>query len=626
MRGLTIQMQIISSLILTVGSLFFIILLLVSYFSKTRFDSIKNKLYRYFLITVVILLITELFPPIYYYYGNSKYIYFLLVRIHWSTGIPWSLFLFLYSQCFLKNIKAENLKILLNENKLCRFYTIFTAIYSLGFFIFNFSDVSSMKSFTYIPGNAAYYTLVHCAITVLILILQTTFASKDIPLRKKITILVMLIELILIFSLQLKFINIAFIGLGSALQMYFLYFTIENPDISMQNELETVKSEIENSNRAKSDFLSNMSHEIRTPMNAIIGFSETLLNDPNFDEESAKNDIKHISSAGNSLLEIINNILDISKIESGSETLDKKEYSLASIIMELSSIIEARLENKSIKFIKNIDSEIPSKLYGDSVKLFQILLNILTNAAKYTEVGKIVFTVNKTIEGDYVKLNFKVADTGYGIKKEDYDKLFEKFARLETATTNEIEGTGLGLVITKKYVDLMDGKIWFESEYGVGTTFYVELKQKIIDRNPIGEIEKPVVTDNKVEHIDCSAYKVLIVDDNKLNLKVAQRILSEYKFNIETVDSGKDCVYKIKEGNHYDMIFLDHMMPEMDGIETFHILKKLVGYKIPPVVMLTANAITGMREMYLKEGFDEYLSKPINAIELNKIINKYFKK
>ena len=203
--------------------------------------------------------------------------------------------------------------------------------------------------------------------------------------------------------------------------------------------------------------------------------------------------------------------------------------------------------------------------------------------------------------------------------------MFEKFSRLQSATQNEIEGTGLGLVITKKYVDLMQGKIWFDSEYEVGTTFYIDLTQKIVNLSKIGDIKEPIKPINDIDYLDCSGKRVLIVDDNKLNIKVASRLLEPYKFEIETVTSGKECIYKIKEGNNYDIIFLDHMMPGMDGIEVVHILRKLEGYKLPYIVALTANAITGMRQMYLSEGFDEYLSKPINVSELNKIINKYYK-
>ena len=435
-----------------------------------------------------------------------------------------------------------------------------------------------------------------------------------------------IIELLVIFAFQIVFPYIAFLAIGASMQMFFLYFNIENPDLFMIDELERINTDIDRSSKAKSDFLSNMSHEIRTPMNAIVGFSETLLNSTSFDEKSARSDIKNISDAGNNLLEIVNNILDISKIESGRETLELKEYSIGNVVKELSNIIESRLTDKPVKLIVDVDKRIPSKLYGDSTKLFQVLLNILTNSVKYTEVGKIRLSITGEAKGSLENLHIKISDTGYGIKQEDFDKLFEKFSRLENATQNEIEGTGLGLVITKKYVDLMGGKIWFESEYEVGTTFYVDLTQKIINSSEIGEFSEAINEIGNDDILDCSGYKVLIVDDNKLNLRVASRLLSKYHFDIDTVETAKECIYKVKAETHYDIIFLDHMMPEMDGIETLHILRKLDGYELPPIVALTANAITGMREMYLREGFDEYLSKPINIGELDRLINKYFNK
>ena len=225
---------------------------------------------------------------------------------------------------------------------------------------------------------------------------------------------------------------------------------------------------------------------------------------------------------------------------------------------------------------------------------------------------------------DSILLHIKISDTGYGIKKEDFGKLFEKFSRLDNAVSNEIEGTGLGLVITKKFVDLMGGKIWFESEYEVGTTFYVDVPLKVIDPTPIGSVTQTNVTTRVTDFLDCTDFTALVVDDSQLNLKVSERLLKKYNFKVDTANSGKDCIYKFKYGNHYDIIFLDHMMPGMDGIETIRILRRLDDYEIPPIIALTANVMNGMGEKYLAEGFDGYLPMPIDTVELDKIIHKFF--
>lgn len=612
-------------LLLTIGSLFFIGLLMVIYFNKKRFLFIRNKIYRYMLIVSFILLLTEIFSTVLVASGYTSAFSDFLFRIHWFTGIIWFSLLYYYSNCFLKNLEADSLKELIKSNKLFIRRFIEFLIISIIYFFVPFNDLSN-KSVSYIPGPAAIYVLSFCALVVIILVIFTIKNHESIPFRKKVSISLMIIELIIVFICQIMFEHIAISAIGLSLQMFFLYFIIENPDLELITELEQTKKEIDRSNRAKSDFLSNMSHEIRTPMNAIIGFSESILNSKRFNKKSAISDIENISKASNNLLDIINNILDISKIESGIQTLEEREYSLKEMITDLSDIIRQRLKEVPIKFVLDIDEELPDRLYGDYTKIYQILLNLLINAVKYTEVGKIILSVKGTVNLREVKLKFSVKDTGFGIKEEDYNKLFAKFSRLRSATEKEIEGTGLGLIITKEYVELLGGNISFDSTYGVGTTFYVDLSQKIIDRQKIGSIEKIDKITSEITYFDCSKYNVLIVDDNSLNIKVCEKLLSPYKFNITAVTSGKDCIYKIKEGNHYDLIFMDHMMPEMDGIETLNILKKLDCFDIPPVVALTANAITGMKKMYLDAGFDDYLSKPINTKELNRVIVKYFKR
>ncbi len=614
-----------TGLVLTIGSLGFMILLMISYYLQEKPSTMGSKLYRLLLWTTFFLVLSEILPSIWFFYIDHSFEFYLLLRIHWFFGIIWFCVAYIYCFCFLKNINTFKIKDLIKNEIRCTIVTISTIIVLVIFFFLPFKTINTEAEFTYIPGLPAYLTFIYGTVVTMFIVLLMNNRKNEVSSRGRKSSLLLLCDLSIITVLQFTFPRTVLFGLGFTIAVYFLYFYIENPDLMMVNSLEKLRNDIEKSNLAKTDFLSNMSHEIRSPMNAIIGFSETILANPDYDPEQTKSDISHIATSGNNLLDIINNILDISKIESGNETLVQKEYSIGNIIIGLKNMIETRLANRPIKFIAEVDSEIPKTIYGDSTKLFQVLLNILTNSMKYTEVGRITLEVTKEIKNNDVTLKFRISDTGYGIKQEDYDKLFEKFSRLNSATTNEIEGTGLGLVITKKYVDLLGGKIWFESDYGVGTTFYVEVTQKIVDSTPIGDIREGIDKSDEIEYLDCSGKKVLVVDDNELNLKVAKKVLEKYKFDIETTTTGKDCVYKIKEGQHYDIIFLDHMMPEMDGIEVVHILKKLADYKIPPIVALTANAITGVREMYLREGFDEYLSKPINKSELNRIINKFFK-
>lgn len=614
----------ISGLILTFGTLLILLVLFISYYSQKRVNAIHNKLFQYLLINALVLTITEIIAVASAVYLSDVSLINVLYRIHWATGITIFFLFYCYYTVYIGNIEADNFKKLIIHDK--RYMSVF--ILYIGLFLIYLVIPFSPITFNnlYLPGIACFYVFFTSVISINLNFFYLLKHKDTMTKEKLIHVVIMVSILGMVLVLQLIFPFVAFPPIGIAIELLYLYFKIENPDLIVAKELEEVKEDIERSNQAKTDFLSNMSHEIRSPMNAIVGLSEGMLHTEDFDPEVARADIKHISGAGRSLLEIINNILDISKIESGKETLEMKEYSIGDIVSDLSVIVETRLIDRPIQLVLDVDPEIPSKLYGDSTKLFQVLLNILTNACKYTEVGKIKFSIKSEIKGGVVDLHFKISDTGFGIKKEDYDKLFEKFSRLDSATKNEIEGTGLGLVITKKYVDLMGGKIWFESEYNVGTTFYITLTQKIINSNAIGVINDSLVKEKRVDYLNCQGKKILIVDDDKMNSKVVKRLLSSYNFEIDLVTTSQECIYKIKEGNEYDLIFLDYVMPEMDGVNVLQVLKKLEDYKIPPIVCITANALVGMKEMYLEAGFDDYLSKPVNELELDKIINKYFKK
>ena len=399
--------------------------------------------------------------------------------------------------------------------------------------------------------------------------------------------------------------------------LFIMYFTIENPDIKLIAELEISKESAEKANNAKSDFLSNMSHEIRTPLNAIVGFSESLKED-NLSEDS-KNKVNDIITASNNLLEIVNGILDISKIEANKLEIINKEYDVHSMLDELVSLTKARIGNRDLILNVNIDKALPSVLYGDNTRLKQIILNLLTNAVKYTKEGSINFTVSTVVKDNICRLIISVEDTGIGMKEESLNKLFTKFERLNVEKQITIEGTGLGLAITKKLVDLMNGKIIVQSVYGKGSKFTVSIDQRII------AIEKPITkqeakSESKI--VDANGARVLLVDDNELNIKVAATLLRKYNFTIDSCTSAIACIAKIKNGEKYDLILMDDMMPKMTGKEAVKQLKSDPNYKIPTIV-LTANAITGMREEYLAAGFDDYLSKPIEKKELERVIKEH---
>ncbi len=405
-----------------------------------------------------------------------------------------------------------------------------------------------------------------------------------------------------------------------SLVLLVMYHTIENPDVRMIEQLNIARDQAEKANNAKTEFLSNMSHEIRTPLNAIVGFSQALADEDIPD--SAKDEVNDIISASQSLLEIVNGILDISKIEANKLEIVNTEYNFKKVFNELVNLTKARMGDKTLDFRYTYDDTIPDVLYGDHTRIKQIILNLLTNAVKYTKEGYVDFKINSVIKNDVCRLIISVEDSGIGIKNENIDKLFSKFERFDLEQNITIEGTGLGLAISKKLIDLMNGKIVVQSVYGKGSKFTVAVDQRIVNKK-LSDIEVLNIDINT--NIDFSNKKVLIVDDNKINIKVAERLLKDYNLNIESVFSGFECLDKINSGNTYDLILLDDMMPKKSGVETLKELKKIEGFNIP-CIALTANAISGMREKYLSAGFDDYLSKPIDKNELSNILNKYLNK
>lgn len=377
------------------------------------------------------------------------------------------------------------------------------------------------------------------------------------------------------------------------------------------------------SNEAKSKFLANMSHEIRTPINAVLGMDAMILRECK--DESIREYALNIQNAGQTLLSLINDILDFSKIESGKMEIIPVEYDFSSMIHDVVNMIMMKAEDKGLEMKVSVEKTLPFRVYGDEVRIRQILINLLTNAVKYTKEGGFSLSVGGKMEGEDVVLDFAVVDTGIGIKPEDIKKLFARFERIEEDRNRNIEGTGLGMSITMQLLKLMNSELKVESEYGVGSKFFFTLRQRVINAEPIGDLEErikkmPSEYKYSVSFVAPKA-KVLVVDDNLMNRKVFMSLLKQTKIQIDETESGKECLTLVGE-NHYDIIFLDHMMPEMDGVETLHHMKELEDYpcKNTPVVALTANAIQGAKEMYLREGFDDFLSKPIQPEKLEKMI------
>ena len=389
--------------------------------------------------------------------------------------------------------------------------------------------------------------------------------------------------------------------------------------------------ELLQANEAKSQFLANMSHEIRTPINGILGMDSMLLKE--CQDEGLREYAKNIQSAGQSLLSIINDILDISKIESGKLEIIPTRYELFSILNDCYNLTKVKIEEKPITLHMKINENIPAKLYGDEVRIRQVMNNFLSNSAKYTHEGSITFGVDyeEKSEGE-IWLIITVSDTGIGIKEEDLEKLFASFTRIEEKRNRNIEGTGLGLSLTKNLVDLMQGEITVKSIYEEGSCFTAKIPQKIIDKTPMGDFDKryrQYIHQSEEQAISLCApdAKILVVDDVPMNLIVVKGLLKATKIQIDTAKNGASCLELVKK-NRYDIIFLDHLMPEMDGIETLQNMKLLEENpnRNTPVIMLTANAIVGAKEEYMEAGFTDYLTKPVQETLLHEMIMKYLPK
>lgn len=598
-----------SNLYFLMISFIYLLLVMIIYFIKEKIKTKENKIYSMIIITSFIGIILD-FISVYMAFSYKHNVLFNLVNR----------FYLVYLLTWISLITSYTLVISLSEKKATKVISIIKFLYvPMALFLILYPLKYSVKGnefFTY--GLSANTMYLLSTIYVLLMVICLFKNLKDIKSKKYVPIIFYIFIGTAVTLVQLTNPSILIITAMETFVTILMYFTIENPDMKLINELNIAKDQAIKANNAKSEFLSSMSHEIRTPLNAIVGFSQALSEEDIND--NAKDEVKDIMMASNSLLELVNGILDISKIESGKIEIVNTEYQFKNIYDELVILAKARMGDKPLDFRCHYDEDIPSVLYGDYTRVKQVILNILTNAVKYTREGYIDFSVSSVRKDDICRLIISVEDSGIGIKQENIPKLFTKFERLDLEKNITIEGTGLGLAITKKLVELMNGTIVVQSIYGKGSKFTIAIDQRVVHKEVVVEKRE----EKKVSEVHAEGRKVLIVDDNKINLKVASRLLENYKLDITTVESGALCIDKVNS-NTYDLILMDDMMPNMSGVETLHKLKEIDGFAIP-VVALTANAVTGMKEKYLNDGFDDYLAKPINRDELNNIVAKYLNK
>lgn len=604
-------------IMLSFAQLIYTFLLSIVFFSKERINKKENNIYSYLLIETVALLSFGII--LYFMMKSSSYTMKMIMnKLYLFFNLLWTYLFTLYILSTLYSEKLFNSKSSTIRNILIGFFQfILIMVLPLNFTI---NDNGAMFAYGISTIVTYFLSFIYVIILIYVLLSKIKFAkqSKYIPLY--------LFFVLGTFCTIIQAINPALFLVVplEALLTAVMYFTIENPDAKMIEQLNKARDEAVKANQAKTDFLSSMSHEIRTPLNAICGFSNSLLENDGVSDD-AKGDVINIIMASDTLLELVNGILDISKIEANKLEIIDSVYSFKKMYEELILLTKARIGEKPIEFKHSYDESIPEFLYGDGIRVKQVIINLLTNSAKYTKDGYIDFRINSIQKNNIIRLIISVEDSGIGIKKESIDKLFTKFERLGVEKQTTTEGTGLGLAITKKLVEMMGGKIVVQSIYGKGSIFTISLDQRMLTNEELIKVMKEKETEEKTDEIiDASGKNILVVDDNMLNLKVAERLLKAYKCNITLVSSGSECLDKVSN-NKYDLILLDDMMPRMSGTETLQKLKEIETFNTP-VVALTANAITGMKEEYINRGFNDYLSKPIIKEDLNRVMKKYLKK
>lgn len=503
-----------------------------------------------------------------------------------------------------------------------RAYRILECIVIVNFFLCSFLHITEICDFT----DTISYVSAFCIISILLMVVTILLDVRKRKIREYPFVAIGMLGICVAAFVQiLLYFNRSdlFNGVILALGLIFLLGFSTISTIHEIMDMEREKQQALLASESKGRFLANMSHEIRTPIHAVLGMDDMILRESR--EPSIREYALDIKNAGQTLLSLINDILDISKIESGKLEIIPVKYDVSSLIYDVMNMMKMKAADKGLELKLSVNPQIPSRLWGDDVRIRQILVNLMSNAVKYTETGSVTLEVDVAVKGDVAELIFRVEDTGIGIREEDIDKLCQEFERIEEERNRKVEGTGLGMNITTKLLERMGSRLRVESVYGEGSIFSFTLEQKIVSHEPIGNLEERIKS--QAEEYSYEALfaapeaRVLIVDDNAVNRRVFVKLLKETQIHVDEASGGEECLELVKK-QAYDLIFLDHMMPDMDGIMVLHHMREMTDYPCEetPVIALTANAVTGAREMYLREGFEDFLAKPVNSEKLERMI------
>ena len=618
----------INSIIVQCVSLVFLLLLFCVYFSKDTINNVENKIYKHSIIINLISVLLDITSIFTIYYMNGSLFNIIVSKLYLVTILMWLSLLTIY--IFMMSIKPDDN---LSEEKKNRKKVI---IQGISLFIFVgctlyifISDIEFVNEpgKIYSLGQSVSFLYGITAVCFLIWFIRIISRFKYIVKTKCIPVVFYVILGIVSSLIQKNHPEVLLISFAETFDTFIMFFTIENPDMKMLKEIALSRDRAEQANRAKSDFLSSMSHEIRTPLNAIVGLSEDITSYKDQVPKEVVEDSEDIMNASQTLLEIVGNILDINKIESNKMEIIDSCYNFKEEIMNMCKVTSTRIGDKHIDFNLRMAEDIPYELIGDKGKVKEVVNNLLTNSIKYTEEGTIDLTIKcvNRIEENKTTLMITCQDTGRGIKADDINKLFNKFERLDVERNTTAEGTGLGLAITKSLIEMMGGNINVQSQFGSGSIFVVQIPQKISQLHAPEGVEEYNNNTSENDFDDYKGKRILIVDDNKLNIKVARKTLQDFDLVIDEASDGQECLSKVVNGNEYDLILMDIMMPIMSGETALLKLKENPHFDIPTIA-LTADAVSGAKEKYIDSGFVDYLAKPFTKQQIKEKLDLIFKR